>query len=757
MAKIKNSILLHIDMARSVAKIFGLFLLHNCWCSKLTIVVSCLLFCTSDAPAQTTYYTKATGALHDSSTWMTATCGTNGQPDAGPPTATDNIVICNSHTLSIMGGVTINDVTITSGGTFDFSDVIINGDLTIDEGGTGNEPVRINGDYTVNGTHVVGGMNTVTLTGSGTNIGGTGTVSQGTLELTTGDKTILSSTNLTVNKIVMTGSITVTNQGTITAQAEIDGSTGSTWINDVNSVVNIGRNGASFAQITLIASANPNTVNYSSTGAQTIKTPSGTPGQYHHLTLSTSGTKTMDASLDINGNLTLSGTAELDVTSTPYNITLGGNWVNNSTYSSGPFNEYTGKVTFNGSTTQTIGGTISDETFYDLEVNNTSAGGILLQAGSNITITNLLTLTDGNIDSKTNLQRVNLPAGSNTNGGSVNSFIQGSVKKTGNTAFVFPTGDGTVWARIAMSAPSAATDVFTAQYVHAGYGSYQVASPLINVSTNEYWTLTRTVGTSNVTVKLYWQTASNSEIDNCLDLTVAHWNSGTNSWDEKLGTATGTCSGSGTGSVLTDAVVTTFSPFTFGSKSSSVNPLPIVLLYFDAKLNQDEGKVNLEWATASESNNDYFTVERSIDGIDFEMVTNITGAGNSNEPLYYFEVDPDPYHGISSYRLKQTDYDGNYEYSKMVKVNYITESTPFSIAIYPNPTTGLFTLTNLPQEPVRITVYNALGDLVHDQGWTGSNDRLINLTGLSEGLYYLQVFQEATTLNRKVIKLSITK
>ena len=241
--KIQKPILIQIDMLRSYATVFEPFLLHNCWYSRLTLIVSCLLFCTSDSFAQTTYYSKATGELGNASTWMTASCGSVGQSDAGPPAVTDNIVICNTHTLSIMGGATINDVTINSGGTFDFEDININGDLTIDAGGTGNGVTQVVGHYTVNGTHAVGGMNTVTLTGSGTNIDGSGTVTLGTMEITTGDKTILSSASLTVNKIVMTGTVTVTNKGTITALADINGSSGNTWINDVNSILNIERNG----------------------------------------------------------------------------------------------------------------------------------------------------------------------------------------------------------------------------------------------------------------------------------------------------------------------------------------------------------------------------------------------------------------------------------------------------------------------------------------------------------------------------------
>src|SRR6185436_3568977 len=93
---------------------------------------------------------------------------------------------------------------------------------------------------------------------------------------------------------------------------------------------------------------------------------------------------------------------------------------------------------------------------------------------------------------------------------------------------------------------------------------------------------------------------------------------------------------------------------------------PIELIYFDAKL--AEGHVELSWATATELNNDFFTVERSADGTHFEEVLRKPGAGNSTVTLYYSDFDEMPLHGYSYYRLKQTDYDGHYTYSEIKTV-----------------------------------------------------------------------------------------
>lgn len=109
--------------------------------------------------------------------------------------------------------------------------------------------------------------------------------------------------------------------------------------------------------------------------------------------------------------------------------------------------------------------------------------------------------------------------------------------------------------------------------------------------------------------------------------------------------------------------------------------LPIELLNFKASLNNDK-TVHLNWTTSTETNNDYFTIERSRDMENWEEVSKIRGAGNSNTNLNYNEIDTKPFEGVSYYRLKQTDFDGSSEYSPTV---YVKNSKLNSIELYPNP------------------------------------------------------------------------
>jgi hypothetical protein len=98
------------------------------------------------------------------------------------------------------------------------------------------------------------------------------------------------------------------------------------------------------------------------------------------------------------------------------------------------------------------------------------------------------------------------------------------------------------------------------------------------------------------------------------------------------------------------------------------SPLPISLTSFEGKYNPDQKNIDILWSTASETNNDYFTIERSLNGLDFEAISIIDGAGNSNSTLNYEYTDFDATATVTYYRLRQTDYDGQTSVSDIVSV-----------------------------------------------------------------------------------------
>lgn len=115
--------------------------------------------------------------------------------------------------------------------------------------------------------------------------------------------------------------------------------------------------------------------------------------------------------------------------------------------------------------------------------------------------------------------------------------------------------------------------------------------------------------------------------------------------------------------------------------SNPSTPLPVKLLSFEANFNND--KVDLKWITTNEINNDFFTIERSSDAKNWEEIIITKGSGNSNSTIEYFETDFSPLEGVSYYRLKQTDFDGNFEFFNIIPVK--SKKKDLVTNIFPNP------------------------------------------------------------------------
>jgi hypothetical protein len=154
----------------------------------------------------------------------------------------------------------------------------------------------------------------------------------------------------------------------------------------------------------------------------------------------------------------------------------------------------------------------------------------------------------------------------------------------------------------------------------------------------------------------------------------------TGNWTE----LTSTVSVSGDRVLFSNVNLTTDGYYTIGTKNYNASPLPIELISFDAIMNNKQ--VDITWATATESNNDYYTIEKSKDGFNFETSSIVDAAGNSLSTIIYKDIDPTPFEGISYYRLKQTDFDGTFTYSKIVVVKYSICDDGFTV--FPNPTDG---------------------------------------------------------------------
>jgi len=580
--------------------------------------------------------------------------------------------------------------------------------------------VRDGATLTVDVTNAV--SSTVTL--GSTQLGGT----DGTLAWSSTSDNLTVSYDCKIGDGGGSGTLDMTNAGWLTCGELADGSTGS-------------------ATATLIA------------GTGTIELTASNslipPFTYNNMLLSFTTRLTGD--IYLNGNLTIAAIGDLDITTTNnYSVSIEGNWTNN-----GLFLEKSGTVNFKGSGSQTITNT-SGETFNGLVIDKTG-GEVTLASSTSITISSFLTLTYGIIDAKTNSNSVIFEDGATSTSGNANSYITGEVTKIGDQIFAFPTGDGTKWARIGISAPLTASTKYTAQYFASAYAdvtTLDAGSPTLNnVIRIEFWTLAQAVNDDDVQVTLYWEDDLRSGIDDCDgdpdDLRVAHW-SGTE-WEINVDGViiTGGCAGAPTAGMLqTNANQPLYSPFTFGSKGSGQNPLPIDLLYFDAEYNEKEEVVDLTWATASETNNDYFTIERSEDGIDFGAIGTVDGAGNSNAMLQYSFIDQAP-NPLSYYRLKQTDYDGKFEYSNLIIVKI---PSPLILSVGPNPTTNSIKViyreaVKYPGYNVLISIYDINGQLIYEKNFDDTFYKVnIDISSFNQGLYFVTLNANNETYKAKFVK-----
>ncbi|MCF8331580.1 MAG: T9SS type A sorting domain-containing protein [Bacteroidales bacterium] len=171
----------------------------------------------------------------------------------------------------------------------------------------------------------------------------------------------------------------------------------------------------------------------------------------------------------------------------------------------------------------------------------------------------------------------------------------------------------------------------------------------------------------------------------------------------------------------------------------SNEPLPIELTSFDARVNAQKN-VDLNWTTATEINNDYFTIERTADGENWTTIATEPGAGNSNSSIDYAITDTDPLQGVSYYRLKQTDFDGAFSYSDIRQV----EIKPWNdLSIYPNPTTANFSVEGL-EHKARANLYSSMGQKVRTL-WIRPNEK-IDVSALDAGVYFLKVIDTQQNL-----------
>lgn len=488
---------------------------------------------------------------------------------------------------------------------------------------------------------------------------------------------------------------------------------------------------------------------------------------YGNLTITTSGTKTAGGGLTIAGNLTINSGATF--AGSTYAHTIGGNWANG-----GAFTSNSSTVTLSGSATQTVSGTAS--TFYNLTVNSSAvtlatpvnvSNALGLAAGLlNTDNTNILTMQSGST----------APALTSASASYVNGPMIYQKATAATQTLNFPIGNFPDCRPMALSV----THSTTASYNYkatlyngnawSAFGSISTDLPNTcdTISGVHYWTIDRSATatgivqplldlTGNQQIQLYFGTNDGVYQGSALTIvkntavTPATWIDigGTSS----LGNFSAPQAGSVTSTSLPNAF-TSFSSFTLGSRIIGWNPLPIELVYFKAQ--PVDTKVELNWQTSTETNNAYFTIERSTDGVNFTKLLDKAGAGNSRMNKDYTAYDYAPYNGKSYYRLKQTDYNGKYKYYPMQGVDFQQKQI---INPYPNPLVGGQTLrielNGYEKQEVSVSVRDIMGREIMKQLVKPENNNtsmeLAETASLTAGSYIVVISSGGKTVSKQLI------
>lgn len=176
--------------------------------------------------------------------------------------------------------------------------------------------------------------------------------------------------------------------------------------------------------------------------------------------------------------------------------------------------------------------------------------------------------------------------------------------------------------------------------------------------------------------------------------------------------------------------------FTIGSVDSLSAPLPVELLHFDIDCGENPDEVRLSWATATEKNNDYFTIESARDLNYFHPVKTVEGAGNSHSNIHYTAT-AETTSAAHYYRLKQTDYDGTTSYSKVI-ANTCKNNPSFQA--YPNPAQDVITLEG-QLSGKKLHIINMQGTEVYTKIFSDNpnNKWVIHVLDWNSGMYLMRV------------------
>ena len=414
----------------------------------------------------------------------------------------------------------------------------------------------------------------------------------------------------------------------------------------------------------------------------------------------------------ISGNLALTSGTLADGGNT---ITVGGNITGTGSHTG------SGKIQMTGSNQS-----ISGVSIKNIELNN--AGGFTL-SGTPI-ISGTLTFTAGKITLGSN--NLILASGAIISGATASNFIvtdgTGYLQRNDiTTSTDFPVGPSVSSFNPVNIVNAGTADNFRIIATNDVLDSGTVGSALTANAVNKTWTITEeTTGGSDVTLTVQWNASDELTSFDHSSCYLSHFSSG--AWNS---TTAGAASGSDPYTISRSGIVT-FSPFSVGSGGA----LPVFFLYLKATLVNETAFIS--WATATELNNEYFSIERKTQKGNYEIIGKIKGAGNSSAILNYSFIDDKPVAcSFNYYRISQHDYNGVSEVfgPVILKFNPINK-----ISVWPNPfDTKLALNFNGGTIIEKLEVNNAKGEIVFQQTFLEKGLEIINTETWKSGTYFIAV------------------
>jgi len=373
--------------------------------------------------------------------------------------------------------------------------------------------------------------------------------------------------------------------------------------------------------------------------------------------------------------------------------------------------------------TKTLGGNTTVRNTLAM-IANINCNGYALTLGSSATQTGSLSYSSGTIIGN-NFSRW-FAASTNT-GASSGLFPVGTVSQYYPVQVEFtsaPTTGGMLTATFTSSNPG-----------NSGLPLYDFTSTLVNVNKvapNGFWTLIPSGGiaggtyTTTVTANGFYGITAIS------GLRLIRRSNSSSAWSTSVGTAVTPTGTTSSAVVARSGITSPGGDFGIGA-DSTVNPLPVQLINFSARL-VNENKVELNWETVYELNNDRFEIERADDKGKWSVVGNVKGNGttsavnsyqfadllnfSTNKPINLF------------YHLKQFDFDGDITYSNIVSINLKGKNSE-EIQIFPNPATSMITINS--ENPINLNITNTLGQQVY-----GGDEKTIDVSKWAKGIYFIQ-------------------